>query len=72
MDNYEKALNKAVDYIMSELDQCQVCINREPCKKQYEIYDEQGKAYEPNRNLCKDSIKQYFIRQAEVDNGKHN
>lgn len=72
MANYSKALDKAVEYIMDECDYCALCANRVPCDKNYETYDKQGGAYEPNRNLCKDSIKQYFIMQAEADNGKHN
>lgn len=68
MDNYKKALDKAVDYIMQELDYCAVCVNRAPCNKRFALYDKQGKEYEPDLNLCKDSVRQHFIRQAEAKN----
>lgn len=69
MDNYKQALDKAVEYIMqSDLDYCPLCVNYAPCHKQFEIYARQGKEYRVDRKLCKDSVRQYFLKQAEADN----
>lgn len=67
MTDYKKALDKAVEYIMGECYYCPLCINFETCNEQLGTLEEQGIDYQPDKNICKDSIKQYFIRQAEAE-----
>lgn len=69
MDNYKQALDKAVEYIMNSAeDYCLLCRNKKVCDEQYATLDAQGIAYTPDRNICKDSVKQYFLKQAEDKN----
>lgn len=70
MTDYKQALDKAVEYIMQECEYCPICINYEPCNKQMEEYGKQGKTREIDFKLCKDGIRQHFLREAEKDNGK--
>lgn len=68
MDNYKQALDKAVEYIMSEYDHCAICVNFDTCQKQFAVLDAQGIEYHLDKSICKDSVRQYFIKQAEADN----
>lgn len=71
MDNYKKALDKAVEYIIEHSDYCQICVNKEACKRQQEIVKRNKiyHTYYPYLGICKDSVRQYFLKQAEADNG---
>lgn len=69
MIDYKQALDKAVDCIMQECEYCPICVNFEPCNKQMEEYGKQGKTCEIDLKLCKDGIRQHFLREAgKTDN----
>lgn len=70
MDNYKKALDKAVEYIIENGDGCLKCINFKTCQNQADKLLRQGIEWQrPTESICRDSIRQWFINEAEADNG---
>lgn len=68
MTDYKQALDKAVEYIIDEGIGGMKCINAHTCTEYFHDLIQQGIEYSQDRNICKDSIRQQFLREAEDEN----